>query len=188
MKCIVCAKWSFRLICTQCLDQIKITPSTRLVDEMSVYSFYAYSDVELLIHYKYQAVGARIYHILAHKAKDYYLQNISAPLSDVYGVGIDDCVDKGYSHNGVILKAFQEVGICPIYGQLIAKNQIRYAGKTLQYRKDHPKNFQSSVSDKQVVLFDDIITTGTSLKEAKHLLEKQNNQVLFALTLCNARL
>jgi competence protein ComFC len=38
------------------------------------------------------------------------------------------------------------------------------------------------------ILCDDLITTGATIKEAKKALEKKNNQILFSLTLADAKL
>lgn len=183
MRCIVCQKWG-KLLCQQCFPNL--TLGKRLVDAMPVYSFYAFSDIELLLHYKYTAIGSRIFSLLAQRASAYFVREVR-DLDNVYGVGIDDNVQKGYSHTGVIMDAFRYCGIRPCYGELLAKNPISYAGKSLEYRQKNPKNFQTKLKNKNLVIFDDVITTGTSLREAKKLLESCNNTVLFGLTLCDAR-
>lgn len=38
-----------------------------------------------------------------------------------------------------------------------------------------------------MVLVDDLVTSGTTLLEAKKIVEKSNNSVLFALTLADAK-
>lgn len=185
MKCLICGGWNLTsLICKPCFPSLSL--GTRLVDEMSVYSFYAFSDIELLMHYKYTPVGSRIFASLAREARRHFAQNVKIP-KGVIGVGIDDVARKGYSHTGVILHEFSQCGIKPIYGELKASNEITYAGKSLDYRQSNPKGFQSKLKNQDIIIFDDVITTGTSLKEAKKLLETQENRVLFALTLCDAR-
>lgn len=185
MKCLICGTWNLgSLICQACFPPIVM--GTRIVEGMSVYSFYAFSDVELLMHYKYTLIGSKIFSLLARKARDHLPSEIVFP-KGVVGVGIDDCVSKGYSHTGVCLHAFRSCGIIPIYGELRASHQVSYAGKDLKYRETHPKGFQTHLREKDVVIFDDVITTGTSLKEAKRVLEKERNRVLCAFTLCDAK-
>lgn len=195
MKCLLCGNWNLKgVICASCLPSFCL--GVRWVDALKVYSFYAFSEVELLMHYKYIPIGSRVFSLLSKKAADYFVQNINlchlaneggiqGSLDGVIGIGIDDCIQRGYSHTGVMLRSFGKIFI-PIYGALLAKNPVSYAGKSLDFRASHPKNFQTKLKGKKVVLFDDVITTGITLKEAKQCLQAQGNEVLFALTLCDA--
>lgn len=186
MRCLVCRKWSFRIICKTCQEEFLILkPKIRLVGDIKVYSFYSYEDIAFLLNTKYYAIGSRVFNILAKKASVYFSQNLSDSLSEVYGVGIDDNPKKGYSHTGILLKNFSS-SIKPIYGELNARNKIQYAGKSLAFRQNNPKNFSFKVKNRNLVIFDDIITTGTSILEAKNVIEKNNNRVLFALVLSDA--
>ncbi|WP_305862307.1 ComF family protein [Helicobacter cholecystus] len=185
MKCLVCGAWSLRIICKKCQECIVFKPTIRLLGDFKVYSFFAYSEIETLLYYKYTPIGSRVYQILCNLAQEYFRENFSL---QAWGVGIDDCIKRGYSHNGIFLHTFKKCGIRPIYGELLAKNKVSYAGKTLKYRQDHPKGFDTSLEGcKDLIIFDDILTTGTSLLEAKKVLEEKSNEILFALTLCNAR-
>lgn len=187
MKCLLCGNWNLKgILCSCCFPSLSL--GVRLVDELSVYSFYAFSEIEFLMHYKYLPIGSRIFTLLAQKASQYFLQSVDFN-DEAFGIGIDDCIlaKRGYSQTGVILKAFKTSGIKPIYGALKAKNQVSYAGQSLQFRLSNPKHFQTSLRGKKLILFDDVITTGTTLKEAKLCLQAQENEVLFALTLCDAR-
>lgn len=191
MKCIVCGRYSLAIICKQCQQNIQLSPSVRVVDDLSVYSFFAYSHIEYLLHYKYQPIGSRIYHLLARIALDCMREKIYQVFGNlgekVCGVGIDDHCAKGYSHTGILLKEFSKLGIKPIYGELLAQNKIRYAGKNLEYRETHPKNLQTKLHNQTLIIIDDIITTGTSIKEANQVLKAQHNEVLCAIVLCDAR-
>lgn len=187
MKCLLCGRWNLKgILCSYCIPNLSL--GVRLVDELSVYSFYAFSEVELLMHYKYRPIGSRVFALLAKKACEYFSQNVSFD-GGAFGIGIDDRIEwrRGYSHTGVILKEFKRCGIRPIYGSLKAGSNVSYAGKSLQFRLSNPKRFQTKLQGKRVILFDDVITTGTTLKEAKLCLQSQENEILFALTLCDAR-
>lgn len=184
MKCLICGRWNRVLICLDCFPSLD--SGVRLVDEMSVYSFYALSEIEFLIHFKYRLIGSRVFALLSKRAGEYFFSQAGSP-HGVCGVGIDDRIQGGYSHTGVIMHGFKSCGIRPQYGALKAKNEISYAGKSLDFRLSNPKGFQSHLSGRDIVLFDDVITTGTTLKEAKNLLQAQGNRVLFAITLCDAR-
>lgn len=53
------------VICKACLDSIPLKLSTRkLTDSTYAYSFYAYSDVSLLMQSKYQLIGSRVLNLL----------------------------------------------------------------------------------------------------------------------------
>ena len=77
----------------------------------------------------------------------------------------------------------------PQYGALIAKNQISYAGKSLEFRERNPKKFtyRYKASIKDIFLADDIITTGTSMNEARRVVESSGAKVWFGIALCDAR-
>lgn len=191
MKCVICAKYCFSPICKTCLEGINIVPRVRLIEGMSVYSFYRYDDVALLLMSKYNIFGSRILGRLAKKASDYFFSRQSDlnvwKESNLCGVGIDDCARSYYSHTGVILKQFCRHNIRAVYGGLVAQNTVHYAGKTLEYRQKNPKNFIYLANSKNVMMVDDIITTGTSMKEAKRAIEKTHARVLFGLALCDVK-
>ncbi len=74
----------------------------------------------------------------------------------------------------------------PQYGSLMAQNRVNYSGKTLQFRLEHPREFiYNGRSNVDVILVDDIITTGITLQEAQKELISQGVNVLFALTLAD---
>ncbi len=58
----------------------------------------------------------------------------------------------------------------------------------LDFRLDNPRGFvYNGLSDIDVILVDDIITTGLTIQEAKEKLEDNGVRVLFAITLADAR-
>ena len=61
-----------------------------------------------------------------------------------------------------------------------------YAGKSLQFRLDNPRDFDyHGKKDVDVILVDDIITTGITLQEAQKVLTQSGVNVLFALVLAD---
>ncbi|PAF41340.1 ComF family protein [Helicobacter sp. 11S03491-1] len=191
MKCVSCGNFSLKPICKKCLESIRITPRTRVIEGISIYSFYYYQDISMLLTSKYWVFGSRLLKILAKKASNYFFDSHHQHLSiwkqnKLYGIGIDDWVRSYYSHTGVILKEFCKHGIKPSYGQLKAQNNVHYAGKSLQYRQANPRKFFYSGAPKNVFIVDDIITTGTTMAEAKNIVEKSGSNVLFGIALCDA--
>jgi len=80
----------------------------------------------------------------------------------IYSLGIDDNVKNGYAHTAILNKALKS--------------------------EANPRKFQYFFKEEiETILVDDIITTGVTLKEADILLKKHKVNVLFALTLADAR-
>ena len=178
------------LVCKSCDKEITLSPKQRKsFDDFVVYSFFDYQDIEYLLRSKYSLIGSRIYKILAKKAFLYFRDEVKNSLDslDIFSIGIDDRVKKYYSHCGVIIKEFDSI-FTPLFGALISNNDICYAGKSLAYRQSNKKDFiYTGKENINAVLFDDIITTGLSIKEAREVLQKSGVNVLFALTLSDAR-
>ena len=59
----------------------------------------------------------------------------------------------------------------------------------MEFRQKNPRKFKvTNISNQLTILCDDLITTGATIREAKKALEKKNNQVIFSLTLADAKL
>lgn len=191
MKCLVCEKFSYQVICKDCLEIIPLTPRFRILpDSIKVYSFYRYEDVALLMQSKYHLIGSRILALLAKKAAQYFFTQNTESLHNIALIGLDDYPYYAYSHTGVIVKTFikQSKGkLKGYYGALKAQNDVKYAGKSLQFRQENPKGFvlQKTLKDSHLILLDDIITTGTSFNEAIKVLV--DYRIAFCLALCDAR-
>lgn len=187
MKCLLCEGWGLSPICPKCERDLPLTPRKRDNYGLSVYSFYRYGDIELLLKTKYSLIGSRIYKILAKRAHDYFKSTINADFEGVRGIGIDDKPTRFYSHSGVIAKGFGG-SFAPYFGVLHAMSGVSYAGQSLEYRKNHSRDFAyRGKSGIAAVLLDDIITTGLTIKQAHECLESCGVEVLFALTLSDAR-
>ena len=188
MRCVVCEAWSLRAICARCQETfLPIAPKIRLLEDFKVYSFYSYEGISFLLNSKYYAIGSRIYSILARRAREYFSAQIEEGAFDgVCGVGIDDRVGDSYSHTGILLRAFSGI-VRPIYGELIARNRVQYAGKNLAFRQSNPKDFSFSLGAGEYVIFDDVITTGTSMLEAKRVIERSGARVVCGIVLADAR-
>ena len=68
----------------------------------------------------------------------------------------------------------------------MAQNRVNYSGQDLQSRLENPRDFlYKGKSNIDVILVDDIITTGITLQEAQKVLLSHGVNVLFALTLAD---
>ncbi|OBV28971.1 hypothetical protein BKN38_01890 [Helicobacter sp. CLO-3] len=190
MKCLSCARFCLGVLCERCLESIPFRLSMREVRGVRVYGFFAYDDVEFLLRTKYYAIGSRILARLARKAAHKCFGEVLAgvDLRGVCMVGIDDSARSFYSHTGVIMHEFAKAsGLAPIYGELKAAHDISYAGKSLAYRQSHKRGLRYTHKERDLIIIDDIITTGTSFSEAIEVCQNAGAQVHLCLALCDAR-
>lgn len=188
MRCLSCHKLSFYTFCKKCQDRLlKPSVSKRMVGSLEVYSFFKYQNIEDLLLTKHTPQGFQIYNALAKLSFRPFIKNFMQKDSrELYILGVDEHVKSGYSHVALLTHAMHHKHVKILHAQLMAKNPINYSGQSLQYRLENPREFEyRGISNIEVILVDDIITTGTTLKEAKDVLEKSGVEVLFALTLAD---
>ncbi len=188
MRCFSCSKLSVKIICRRCLEQLFIpTISTRKVGTLDVISFFKYTTLEALLHSKHKPEGYRIYKALAKMTMKPFIEEfVESDDRDVYIVGIDEYVKSGYSHVALLTRAMKTKSSIIQHSSLMAQNRVNYSGKNLQFRLDHPRDFiYKGKSNIDVILVDDIITTGITLQEAQKVLMSHGVNILFALTLAD---
>ena len=188
MRCFSCSKLNFKIICKTCEEQLFVpTIKTRKVGTLDVISFFRYSTLESLLHSKHKPEGHRIYKALAKMTMKPFIEEFVENVdSDVYIVGIDEIIKNGYAHVAVLTRAMNVKHSIPQHASLMAQNRVNYSGKSLQFRLENPRDFiYKGKSDVDVILVDDIITTGITLQEAQKVLMENGVNVLFALTLAD---
>ncbi|MCF6244678.1 MAG: ComF family protein [Sulfurovum sp.] len=188
MRCYACAKLSLSIICDVCKNQLfRTNIGTRTVGTLDVISFYKYSALEALLLTKHKPEGYRIYKALAHMTmKPFIHEFIESDDRQIYIVGIDEYVKSGYSHVALLTRAMKTKYSTPLHSSLMARNRVKYSGKDLQFRLNNPREFiYKGKSNIDVILVDDIITTGITLQEAQKVLIQSGVNVLFALTLAD---
>jgi len=188
MRCYACSKLSLPIICKTCKEQLFLTTiSTRTIGTLDVISFYKYSALESLLHSKHKPEGYRIYKALARMTMKPFIEEfVESDDRDVYIVGIDEYVKSGYAHVALLSQAMKTKTSFPLHSSLMARNRVNYSGRSLQFRLENPRDFvYSGKSDIDVILVDDIITTGITLQEAQKVLMQNGVNVLFALTLAD---
>ncbi len=179
-KCLLCGCSSFKIVCEKCQDDY-IKPKFKKRGD--TVSFYDYDTVEFLVKYKYHRFGHRVYKILADKALKVFAGEIK---ENFYIIPVDDNIKKGYSHTAVLAKSMKTSFLTPLYGVLYAKNSVHYAGKSLEFRLQHPRNFKyTGPSSIDVILVDDLLTTGLTLNEAEETLKKFNVKTALKVVLCD---
>lgn len=188
MRCQLCLGLSWQPLCQNCLQTILVTtPIFRVLESgLKVYSFYNYSDIAPLLHTKHTYIGAKIFAQLGKHTFFEFLKMFELP-QEIYAIPIDDHVRHGYSHSAILAQATKPY-LRPLYGSLRAQNPISYSGKSRVFRQANKRNFVISCEKGiDVILIDDIVTTGSTLEEAHTTLTTQGINVLFALVLADAK-
>jgi len=185
MKCLVCESFSLSHICPTCQDNF-LKPSIhkrKLLNNIEVISFYRYGDIKDLLHTKHTNLGYYIYSILAKNSFGKFAKEFEFT-HPITSIAVDDNIRSGYSHTAILNKALTSKNIKPLFNKLRAKNPISYSGKSREFRLLNPRDFTlKDFSDKEVIVVDDIITTGSTLTQAIQTLQANKKEVLFCLTL-----
>ena len=183
----MCENLSLTHICPHCQD-IYLKPSLykrRLQNNIEVLSFYKYEDIKDLLHTKHTDIGFYIYKLLARNSLKIFCETFEFE-EKVVSIAIDDTITSGYSHTAILNKELKSLSVKPLYNKLKATNSVTYSGKSRQFRIDNPRDFKlQNFKEENVILVDDIVTTGTTLTQAIELLQAQDKEVLFCLTLCD---
>lgn len=190
MRCFSCHRLSLKSLCHECQVGLFLpTIKKRFVGSLEVVSFYRYSTIEPLLLQKHKPNGYRIFNNLAEITMQPFIKNfLLADPTQVSIIGIDERVESGYSHVACLTHKMKTENSIVLPASLLSQNRVKYAGKTLQYRLDNPRDFlYRGPSNIDVILVDDIVTTGSTLHEAKSLLTQYGINTLFALTLADAR-
>ncbi len=191
MRCVACHRWSREVICPVCRDRLLVPQvRRRTVGTLEVVSLFGYEAIEPFLLSKHHPVGYRIYRYFGQNFIAPFLSEFAEELSThspVKVIGIDEQVQHGYSHTALLTHSVRHSRLAILHAHLMARNSVHYAGKPLQYRLDHPRDFRySGPAGGDAVIVDDIVTTGLTLQQASAELEKSGINVLFALTLADA--
>lgn len=190
MRCLLCESLSLTHICLSCQREF-LTPSLykrELNKNIQVISFYKYSEIKNLLHTKHTDIGYYVYSILAKNSFEKFAKNFEYS-STIFSIPIDDKVTELYSHTAILNKSLKSRYIKPLFNKLRAKNSVTYSGKSKEFRLLNPRDFEvKDIKDKEIILVDDIITTGATLSEATNTLKMYSNTTLFCLTLADASL
>lgn len=185
---MLCESWSFSHICPSCQKNLLFPTlhKRKILGSLPVYSFFPYDAIEPLLLTKHTDVGYYIYSILARNslakfANEWQYEN------RVASIGIDDDSKRGYSHTALLNKSLKSNNITPYYGKLRASQHYKYAGKSVEERLMNPRQFiYKPFEENEVILVDDIVTTGSTLTEAVEVLGSQGKKVILCLTLTDA--
>ena len=190
MRCISCENFSFNIICKTCQNNLLDSNfhKRELDKDFFVYSFYNYNEIKNFLNSKYQFYGDRVFNILAKLSIKKFSDNFDFN-TFIYAIPIDDHTRHSFSQTAILANNLKSKNIIPIYNTLKASNTVKYAGKDLEFRQNNKRDFlYTGKQNIQVILVDDLVTTGSTLLEAKKVLEQHSCEVLFALTLSDAKI
>ncbi|HGZ70516.1 MAG TPA: ComF family protein [Nitratifractor sp.] len=192
MRCFSCDNLSIKPVCDDCIKDF-LTPEMikKEVGNLEVISFFDYYLTVEFIKSKYTTSGYRVYKFLAQKFIApfirAYLEGIkSTPL---YLIGVDEDISRGYSNVAQMVHfGSLKSDVKALHNVLRAKNRVKYAGESLEFRLNNPRNFiYKGPKGIDAILIDDTVTTGTTLEQAHRVLKESGVNVHFALTLANAK-
>ena len=193
MRCFSCDNFSIEPVCKECQKDF-LTPEMieEEVGALEVVSFFDYYLTVEFIKSKYISSGYRIYKFIAQKYfapfLKAYVENIDS--DKLYVIGVDENVDRGYSNVALLTHyaTLKNSKAIPLHNALKAKNRVQYAGESLEFRLENPREFvYSGPENIDAIIIDDTTTTGITLEQAHRVLKEHNVNVLFALTVANAK-
>ena len=188
MKCLLCRNLSFSHICKKCQEEFLQPSITRrkLVGEIEVLSFYRYSHIKELLHTKHSDLGYHIYTILARNSFAKFAREFEYA-NEVAVLGVDEKPKRLFSHTAILAHHCRSELLHPKHAKLMATNDISYSGKSKSFRLQNPRNFVlGDFLQRECILVDDIVTTGTTLTEAITTLATAGKETLLCLTLADA--
>ncbi|MBK1973796.1 ComF family protein [Campylobacter sp. TTU-622] len=190
MKCFNCEEFALLGFCDKCKENLKeLSLSIRMLDKnFKVYSFYKYEQIKHLLYSKHHFYGYFVFNMLA-KLSFKKFKHFFNPDIKINAIALDDKVENLlYSHSAILLRYLKSKNIKPVYGALHAQSNVKYSGQNMQFRQQNKRNYKLLKKiNHPVILVDDVVTSGSSLLEAKELLEKNKIFVLFALVLADAK-
>ena len=187
MRCLLCHRWALSHVCGGCLALLEPTVMKRkILGTVPVYSFYRYDEIEPLLLTKHTDIGYYLYKRLARHAFCAFTDTFDYD-GRLAVCGIDDRPQQGYAHTALLVRELRHPSMRQRYGKVRIEDHVRYSGKSMEFRLANPRRYRlAAFPEKEVVLVDDVITTGLTLGSAVQALQRVGKQVPFCLTLASA--
>lgn len=195
-KCYVCNKEGEKIICDKCKNKIqRINKNITIEDcEMLICSYYSFIVKDLILRLKYKGdfhAGEILVMLLEEKIRS---SNLDVDFITYVPVAKDSLKKKEFNQCEYLSKELgNRLGIKSIE-TLKKKNKIKE--QKLLYKEEREKNVQNAFSlkeckileGKSVILLDDVMTTGATLKACLRELKKVKNIKIFLLTIAKSNI
>jgi len=183
MKCILCESYTFTHICSSCQTSF-LTPNIykrKLPNGINIISFYKYEEIKELLFTKHTDIGFYIYNIIAKLSFKKFAEEFHTREKYI-SVAIDDVPKNGYSHTAILNQQLKSYNITPHYNILRSQNRVSYSGKSRKFREDNQRDFKvKNFKGNDIILVDDIVTTGLTMQEAIKALNNKNISLCLSL-------
>lgn len=195
-KCVVCGcSKSNGFLCKNCAKTITLLPgfAQTKIEGVDVYSALLYDDIlkTLIQNYKFKN-NLNIKNVLADLLFDYFNKNLKGAKFTVIPVPShkNRVSKRGYNHINLVVKKFCAAANLPFRTNILFKTKDTHPHFDLN-KKQRVKNIAGSFAVKKenyrgenLLIVDDIITTGATLREVILEFKKEGVQNLVCLTLC----
>ncbi len=188
-RCYLCKKSEIAL-CDQCLDSLSLPLSTPYFWTDSCYSFKD-NRVKKIIHaIKFfhrkdlvLPISKRLVDLLPPEASSWVLVPVPAHFLRTMG--------RGYNQAELLAKCLHKLSGLPIDTQILKKTKYTNRQAVAQSKKERLKQQSntfaviSNVDHKNIILVDDVLTTGATLSEARKVLLQAGAQEVRAVTVAH---
>ena len=193
IKCINCGKEIERekVFCKNCENKIKIINSREKINNLNIYSPFKYCDIikNLILNFKYNNKKYLAYLLAKLLVKNYNFKNIDfitfIPLNK------NKLKIRGFNQAKLLAKEISKITKIPLLSTL--EKIVDTPSQTTKNYLERQENIKDSfivkeeslpqIKDKNLLIIDDVCTTGATLLEASHVLHQSGATTLSALTL-----
>lgn len=189
-KCLICRKsiYNGEMICKQCMSDFKNAPETKIEYCEKVLSRYIYEDKarEIMLKFKFGDGDYDLYQdILAVWLIDVYKHNLCNIKFD-YAISVPSYKNEFSRFKSVVKDFSSECNI--IYSdKLLSKirsTERQHDLNSIERSKNLNNAFKASTSveNKTILIVDDIITTGNTVKECAKTLIENGAKAVYAIS------
>ena len=197
-KCVACGKTiGTNYICKACSDKVDLlcvdsyAPVHRNFSHLWVLAAYEGPWMEVIHKFKYgkdRTAHRVIFDVLKDKIEKFYYVYciITVPLHRWR------YIKRGYNQSTIIAKMISKILSRPIYNRALVKsvNTSSQVGQTLRERRinlrsvfKQPRLLSQSVKDKNILLVDDVVTSGATVDECSKIIRRAGARRIDVLTL-----
>lgn len=190
-KCIICGEENFLGICAYCKSKINKAKSN---DQVLVYGYYGGVLKELILAFKYEKNFTAADVIIKLLLEIIYSEKVSADIICYVPMSKRSQKKRGFNQCEIIAKNLGDELNIPV-SNCIKKVKNTKEQKTLS-KEERLKNVidafdisdKKSISGKDIILIDDVITTGATLKECEKILRKYGANKIIILTIAKSNI